>query len=226
MRCFTNAAVSVLAVLLMTACKGHYSIQGTVDAFGYEGCSMFLVEYTANGVSIIDSCKVHHSAFRMDGSLDSVRFVMLCKDNTPVLPMYLEKGKTSIVISPTEGYASGTRQNDLFYSFLKEKNRIDNRFDDMMQRQLQLVQADVIDSDELQGVRDSLSDIVRECEDLIASFILDNSKESVAVGVFSMLLGPADQMSPLVRRILDSAPKSFFKNPTVADYAAKAGYRR
>lgn len=226
MRSFRNAAVSTLAILLLSACKGNYNIQGSVDAFGYEGCSMSLVEFTANGINVIDTCRVHHSSFQMNGSFDSIRFVMLCKDSIPVMPMYLEKGKTQISIKPTEMRASGTRQNDLFYAFLDDKNEIDNRFDEMMQKHLQLVQADVIDSGELQVVRDSISTIIRECEDLITSFIMENSKERVAVGVFSMLLGPTDQISPLVKRILDTAPEEFLLNPTVGNYIQRVGYQR
>ncbi|MCQ2057103.1 MAG: DUF4369 domain-containing protein [Bacteroidaceae bacterium] len=226
MRSFRNVAVSALAILLFSACNGKYNIQGTVDAFGYEDCSMSLVEFSATGVVVIDTCTVRHSTFQMNGHADSIRFVMLCKDGAPVLPMYLERGKTAVTISPTEMRVSGTRQNDLLYSFLDAKNEIDNRFDEMMQKNLQLVQADAVDFNEIQVVRDSLSAIIRECEDLIATFILDNSDERAAFGVFSMLLGPSDQISPLVKRILDSAPDDFLVNPTVAGYVSRIGYQR
>lgn len=226
MRFIRNAVVPVLAVLLVSSCKSEYSVEGSVDSFGYEGCSMSLVEFAMDGFNVIDSCRVLHSRFQMNGPVDSVRFVMLCKDSIPVLPMYLEKGNTVIKISPTGMRVSGTRQNDLFYSFLDEKNDIDNRFDEMQQRRMQIMQSDVIDSEELQIVHDSLSTIIRECEDLITTFILSNTREQAAIGVFSMLLGQYDHMSPLVRRILDSAPDSFFKNPTVAEYTAKVGYVR
>ncbi len=226
MRSLINVAVMVLAGFLMPACSSHYNVQGTVEAFGYEGCSMSLVEFTPEGINVIDTCRVHHAVFQMSGPLDSIRFVMLCKDSVPVLPMYLEKGRTTILISPTAMRASGTRQNDLFYSFLEEKNEIDNRFDEMIQKRMQLVQTDVIDTQELQIVRDSISTIIHECEDLIATFIIDNADERVAFGVFSMLLGPSDQMSPLVKRILDSVPQSFLLNPTVANYTGRVGYQR
>lgn len=83
---------SVLTGALMCAsCMGSYQIEGNVDGHGYDGHVMSLVEYTQQGFQVLDSCTVSHGTFNMDGATDTVRFVMLCKDYVPVIPMYLER---------------------------------------------------------------------------------------------------------------------------------------
>lgn len=220
---------SVLTGALMCAsCMGSYQIEGNVDGHGYDGHVMSLVEYTQQGFQVLDSCMVNHGAFSMDGATDTVRFVMLCKDYVPVIPMYLEKGRTKVRLSPTEMVAHGTRQNNLFYSFLQEKNEIDNRFDDMQQKMQQLYQDDVVDRQEIQAIRDSISSIIAECEDLIFGFISSNFNEQAAVGAFLMLtFGPTNgNIPPLVRRIVDVAPDKFLKNSAVDQYLKSVGYSR
>lgn len=216
-------------VFMCAACRGgHYCIEGVAEGHGYNGHSLSVVEFTPDGIHVLDSCTVNHGQFYMEGVADTVRFVMLCKDNVPVIPMYLERGKTEVSLSPTEMKAQGTRQNDLFYAFLAEKNVIDNRFDDMQQKMVQLAQADIVDSRAVDSARDSLQTIIAECEDLIYGFVTSHFGEQAAVGVFSMLtFYPGNkEISPLVKRIVDVAPGEFLATPLVDRYLTRVGYSR
>ena len=69
--------------------------------------------------------------------------------------------------------------------------------------------------------------VVDECEDMICSFMADNYDEPAAVGVFMMLSGgPSNEVSPLVRRILDAAPEEFLNQSYVNGYISRTGYAR
>lgn len=225
---FSLKLVSVLAgtCLLLAACSGRYRIDGTVDTIGYEGHVMSVMQFTESGKTVFDTCTVNHGKFQMKGSTDSTRFVVLCKDGRPVVPMYLEKGKSKIDISRTEVSVSGTRQNDLFYSFLKKKNAIDNRYDELWQKRMSMVQSEVFGGNELDEIHDSLAMIVAECEDMIYGFVTSNYDQQASLGVFLMLCGHQNEPSLLVRRILDGAPDFFLNNPSVAGYINRVGYTR
>ena len=138
----------------------------------------------------------------------------------------MEKGRTKVTIMPTEMTASGTRQNDLFYSFLQKKIAIDNRFEDLSQRRSSMSRSG-FDSRKMELVQDSLRMIVDECEEMICSFMDQNYNEPAAVGVFMMLsAGPSTEISPLLRRILDSAPKEFLDKSYIKYYTGRVNYAR
>ena len=162
----------------------------------------------------------------MKGRVDSIRMAFLCKDNRPIIPVYIEKGHARVHLLPTEMTVSGTRQNDLFYSFLKKKIAIDNRYEEMSQKRISLIRSG-FDSGSMALIQDSLRMIVDECEDMICTFMAENYDEPAAVGVFMMLSASSNnEMSPLVRRILDSAPDDFLSQSYVNGYTDRMGYDR
>lgn len=222
-----NIAVIFTGLVLgMMSCAGHYNIDGVVDLFGYEGHELSLIEFLPTRTTKYDSCFVNHGRFQMRGKVDSTRLVFLCKDNRPIIPLYIEKGHANVRLLPSEMNVSGTRQNDLFYSFLKQKIERDNRFEDMSQK-LSSVSHPVMDPSRLELIHDSLRMIVDECEEMICSFMARNYKEPAAVGVFMMLsTAPGNEVPPLLRRILDAAPDAFLNQSYVKGYTRRMGYVR
>ena len=213
-------------VLAMVSCTGSYKIDGVVETFGYEGRELSLVEFLPYRTTKYDSCRVDHGRFQMKGRADTTRLVFLCKDNHPIIPVYIEKGRAKVKILPTEMTVSGTRQNDLFYSFLQQKIAYDNRFEDLSQRRMSMSRSGM-DSRRMELIQDSLRMIVDECEDMICSFMADNYNEPAAVGVFMMLsAGPSNEVPSLVRRILDAAPDYFLSQSYVSGYVSRMGYAR
>ena len=216
---------AVLAVVL-SSCGGCYKIDGVVEAFGYEGRELSLIEFQPFRTTKFDSCMVNHGRFQMKGHTDSTRLVFLCKGDQPVIPLYLEKGHCKVTMLSTEMTVSGTRQNDLFYSFLQQKIAYDNRFEDLSQRRMSMSRSGM-DSRRMELIQDSLRMIVDECEDMICSFMADNYNEPAAVGVFMMLsAGPSNEVPSLVRRILDAAPDYFLSQSYVSGYVSRMGYAR
>ncbi|MBO7110574.1 MAG: DUF4369 domain-containing protein [Bacteroidaceae bacterium] len=213
-------------VLAMMSCTSHYRIDGVVETFGYEGRELSLIEFLPYRTTKYDSCIVNHGRFQMKGKADTTRLVFLCKDGSPIIPVYIEKGHAKVRLLPTEMTVSGTRQNDLFYSFLKKKIEIDNRFEDLSQRRLSMSRSG-FDARTMELIQDSLRMVVDECEEMICSFMAENYKEPAAVGVFMMLsAGPSNGVSPLVKRILDAAPDDFLSQSYVNGYTDRVGYDR
>ena len=203
----TNLVLTMASLMLaMMSCTGHYKIDGVVETLGYEGRELSLIEFLPYRTTKVDSCIVRHGRFQMTGKADTTRLVFLCKDNRPIIPVYIEKGNAKITLLPTEMTVSGTRQNDLFYSFLKQKIAYDNSYEDMSQRRISMSRQG-LDARRMEIIQDSLRIIVDECEEMICGFMAQNYNEPAAVGVFMMLsAGPANDVPALIKRILDAAP--------------------
>ena len=213
-------------MLALASCTGHYKIDGVVETLGYECRELSLIEFLPYRTTKYDSCVVNHGRFQMTGKADTTRLVFLCKDNRPIIPIYIEKGNAKVSLLPTEMTVSGTRQNDLFYSFLKKKIAYDNLYEDLSQRRFSMSRQG-LDSRRMEIIQDSLRIVVDECEDMICSFMADNYDEPAAVGVFMMLsAGPTNEVSSLVRRILDAAPDEFMRQSYVNGYISRTGYAR
>ena len=223
----TNLVLTMASLMLaMMSCTGHYKIDGVVETLGYEGRELSLIEFLPYRTTKYDSCVVNHGRFQMTGKADTTRLVFLCKDNRPIIPVYIEKGNAKITLLPTEMTVSGTRQNDLFYSFLKQKIAYDNSYEDMSQRRISMSRQG-LDARRMEIIQDSLRIIVDECEEMICDFMALNYNEPAAVGVFMMLsAGPANDVPALIKRILDAAPDYFLEQSYVDGYTRRMGYNR
>lgn len=223
----TNLVLTMASLMLaMMSCTGHYKIDGVVETLGYEGRELSLIEFLPYRTTKVDSCIVRHGRFQMTGKADTTRLVFLCKDNRPIIPVYIEKGHAKVTLLPTEMTVSGTRQNDLFYSFLKQKIAYDNSYEDMSQRRISMSRQG-LDARRMEIIQDSLRIIVDECEEMICDFMALNYNEPAAVGVFMMLsAGPANDVPALIKRILDAAPDYFLEQSYVDGYTRRMGYNR
>ena len=217
--------MSMLLILLLDSCVHKYKIEGKVDLYGYEGLQLNLVSYTDGAFSFIDSCKVYHGQCKMDGIVDDITFAILCRGKEPILPLYLEKGEINVNMKPTQYDVDGTEQNELLYGFLAEKRIIDNRYEETVQKKMSLISNGLFNKDELERIDKAIDDICVEMENLMYKFITENFQQKVSVGVFSMLCNSDNKtITPLIKRILDHAPKEFLKSPYVESYANQVGY--
>lgn len=223
-----NIVVAIAGLMLaLVSCSGCYKIDGVIETFGYEGRVLYLTEFLPSRTTKLDSCRVNHGKFQMRGVIDTTRLVFLCQGDRPIIPIYMEKGRTQVTILPAEMTVTGTRQNDLFYTFLKKKIAIDNRYEDMSQKRVAMSRSG-FDSRRMELIQDSLRMIVDECEEMICTFMAENYKEPAAVGVFVMLSGALsnNDVTPLLRRILDAAPKEFLDKPFIKSYTRRINYAR
>ena len=217
--------VALINIYTFDSCNQKYKINGNVDLYGYEGLQLNLVSYSDGDFIFIDSCKVYHGKFQMDGVVDDITFAILCRDKEPILPLYLEKGNIMIKMKPTQYDVDGTEQNDLLYDFLSEKRVVDNRYEETVQKKMNLLSEGLFNKDELERIDKAIDDICLEMENLMYDFITKNYNQKVSVGVFSMLCNSeTTSITPLIKRILDNAPKEFLKSPFVENYTQEIGY--
>jgi hypothetical protein len=128
-------------------------------------------------------------------------------------------------MKPTQYDVDGTEQNELLYGFLAEKRIIDNRYEETVQKKMSLISNGLFNKDELERIDKAIDDICVEMENLMYKFITENFQQKVSVGVFSMLCNSDNKtITPLIKRILDHAPKEFLKSPYVESYANQVGY--
>ncbi len=214
-----------LALAAVSSCKHEYSIEGKVELYGYEGENLYLVTHENNEFIAMDSCSVRHGRFTMEGRADSAVFAVLCHGFEPVLPMFVERGRISVLIAPSNLNVSGTRLNELLYEFLKRKNEIDNHFEDLLQQTHNF-------ANRVNGTasvyEDSLKTVVQEAEEHISDFISAHYDDPLGPCIFMMISGypSPSEITPLIRRILDDAPDSFIRNRSVSGYISSVGYTR
>lgn len=221
-----SVIASIVVSSLLSSCNRPYQINGTVEVYGYDGKNLSLISCSDGSFRVIDSCRVNHGTFHMKGKTDDVRFVVLCKEGEPIMPLYIEGGKTSVAVMPTYLKASGTKQNDLLYGFLQKKSLIDGRYEDIYQKKMNLMTSGKSNQKELHVIEDSLNCIVKEAEELIYCFISKNYKEQAAIGIFSMMCNSSrdSSVTPLMRKILDNAPEEFLDAPNIQAYVGRVGY--
>lgn len=212
-------------ITLFDSCVNKYKINGKVDLYGYEGFQLNLASYSDGEFTFIDSCEVYHGNFQMNGEIEDVTFAILCKENEPILPLYLEDGSISIEMKPTHYTVTGTEQNNLLYNFLTEKRTIDNRYEESVQKKMTLVSDGLFIKEELESLDKTIENICLEMENLMYSFITENFHQKVSIGVFSMLCNSSEkEITPLIKRILDNAPSDFLNSPYVERYLQQVGY--
>lgn len=222
-RFLVNIVALLPALLAVVSCKHSYSIDGSVDLYGYEGENLYLVTHENDVFSVVDSCCVRHGHFNMSGKVDSTVFAVLCHGFEPILPLFIEKGKVIVHIAPSILDVKGTRLNNTLYEFLDKKNDIDNRYEDLLQRSQYLTNI----MNPSVSYDDSLKVVVDEAEEHIFGFMRKHYTDPLGVCVFMMMCNGSstDAPSPLIRRILDAAPEKFLNNRTIRTYTANVGYR-
>lgn len=215
MRQVGNLVFVLALVMSAISCRHNYSIEGSIDLYGFEGENLYLVAHEHGEFIVIDSCCVKHGHFRMTGSTDSTIFSVLAHGYEPLMPLVLENGHINVSISPSALMAEGTRYNNQLYDFLEKKNEIDNRFEDIIQRS----QQDIFNQMNL-NYEDSLNSVVEEAENCIYDFIRKHYDDPLGVSVFLMMCNGSSlqEPTPVVRRVIDDAPKKFLSNYKVKEY--------
>ena len=220
-------AACLSAALAICSCQNRYRIEGTTSVYGHEGGTMQLVYFEDRTLHPLDSCVVNHGRFYMENRVDGPKYALIMKDDKAVLPLIVEGGKTRIEISPDGATVSGTRQNEILYSFLNEKAVVDHRFDEMNQKKRQLACQQPVDVEALSATRDSLRVIISEWEGLIMDFFRTNWDQNASLGVFMMLTyNLHDNLPPVIRKILDEAPEEFMQDPYVLDVTGRVNYSK
>lgn len=220
MRQIGNLVFVLTLVSFAISCRRSYTVDGSIDLYGFEGEKLYVVVHEHGEFIVVDSCSVKHGHFQMTGSADSTMFSVLAHGYEPLMPLVLENGHINVRISPSSLMAEGTRYNNQLYDFLDRKNDIDNRFEDIIQRS----QQDIFNRMN-HNYEDSLNNVVEEAENCIYEFIRKHYGDPLGVSVFLMMCNGSSlqEPTPLVRRVIDDAPKKFLSNYKVREYLRNTG---
>ena len=204
----------LLLLVLFTSCNRKYKIEGSSSVTSLDGKMLFLKTLRDGQWVNVDSAEVIHGHFKMKGRADSVMMVTLYMDQEGIMPLVLEDGKIVVSISNTQLIAKGTSLNDKLYEFIEELERKEARM--------------VLDGANLDDVHGQLAKegeaLVKEMNDYVRQFIVDNFENVLGPSVFMMMCStlPYPVMTPQIEDIMRTAPLSFKENTLVKDFLTKA----
>ena len=172
----------------------------------------------------VDSAEVIHGHFKMKGRADSVMMVTLYMDQEGIMPLVLEDGKIVVSISNTQLIAKGTSLNDKLYEFIDKRNSLEVKIEELERKEARMV----LDGANLDDVHGQLAKegeaLVKEMNDYVRQFIVDNFENVLGPSVFMMMCStlPYPVMTPQIEDIMRTAPLSFKENTLVKDFLTKA----
>ncbi len=123
----------------------------------------------------------------MKGRADSVMMVTLYMDHEGIMPLVLEDGKIVVSISNTQLIAKGTPLNDKLYEFIDKRNSLEVKIEELERKEARMV----LDGANLDDVHGQLAKegeaLVKEMNDYVRQFIVDNFENVLGPSVFMMM---------------------------------------
>lgn len=213
-------------VLLFTfaSCDRKYKIEGTSSITSLDGRMLYLKTLQGGRWTNVDSAEVVHGLFSMSGLLDSAMMVTLFMDDEGIMPLVLEHGKTEVSISLSQLSAKGTPYNETLYEFIDKRNAFEVQLEDLESKEARMVLDGANLADVHQQLADENAKVMKEMNDYIKGFIIDNYDNVLGPNVFMMLCStlPYPVMTPQIEEILKDVPASFKSNRLVKDFITKA----
>ena len=210
-------------MLLLPSCAS-YRVEGKTNVPTLDGQRLYLKVSNQDAIVDLDSCEVLHGVFHMDGEVDSTTLGSLYLGGESLMPIVVEKGKIKISIENSGLEVSGTPLNERLYRFIKDKNLLEQRLSDVQHKQMQSIMDGMpAEKAEKQALEEG-EELVKEMNQLIATFVMDNFDNLLALQIFTMYCQsfPQPVMTPTIQEILDKAPAEFKENPFVKEYLQKA----
>lgn len=214
-----------LSLALLTAsCSRNYKVEGTASVAGIDGKKLFLKALKNGEWVTVDSADVEHGLFKMSGPADTARMVSLFMDGENVMPLVLEPGTVEVTISNGLLEAKGTPLNDRLYAFIRKRNEMENKIEELDRREARLV----LEGANLDEVRAQLTQegekLVAEMNDYIKQFITDNFTNLLGPSVFMMMCStlPYPLITPPIEELMKIAPMEFKADPMVKEFLEKA----
>lgn len=214
----------LLLLVFFTSCARKYKIEGSSSVTSLDGKMLFLKTLKDGQWVAVDSAEVIHGLFSMKGPVDSVMMVTLYMNNEGIMPLVLEDGKIEVSISNTQLSAKGTLLNNQLYEFIDKRNAMEIQIEELDRKEARMV----LDGANLEDVRRELAkegeSLVKEMNDYVKKFIIDNYENVLGPSVFMMVYSslPYPIMTPQIEDIIRTAPQTFKNNQFVRDYLTKA----
>lgn len=214
----------LLLLFIFSSCGRKYKIEGSSSVTSLDG-KMLFIKALQNGEWVtIDSAEVIHGLFSMKGEVDSVVMVTLYMDEESIMPLVLEKGDITILITNTELSAKGTPLNNALYEFIDKKNSKDVLIEELQHKEARMVMAGADLTDIHEQLNREGDSLVRDMNGFVQKFISDNYETVLGPSVFMMLCSslPYPIITPQIEEIMKDAPYSFKNNKMVKEFTTKA----
>lgn len=214
----------LLLLVFLTSCSRKYKIEGSSSVTSLDGKMLYLKTLQDGEWVAVDSAEVVHGLFSMKGPVDSVVMVTLYMGNEGIMPLVLEDGKIEVSIANTQLSAKGTLLNNQLYEFIDKRNELEIRIEELDRKEARMV----LDGANLEDVRSQLEEegknLVKEMNDYVKQFIIDNNDNVLGPSVFMMMCSalPYPIMTPEIEDIMRTAPQSFKENRMVKEFLTKA----
>ncbi len=169
-----------LVLLAFIGCQQKgYKISGEAAGIELDSAQVFLSERINRIWQNLDSTVIVDGKFELKGEVDSVRVVSLIvvnknSDMNRMEPFILEDGKIRVEIDSADIIITGTRQNDAFNLYKKEKKQLTNKLDAEYEKFMSLP-----DSLKTKELEDSISDKTNKMIEEMAEKDVDYSMKAV-----------------------------------------------
>lgn len=224
-RMSVNRILPLLFLLVFfTSCSRMYKIEGNSSVTSLDGKMLFLKTFKDGQWVAVDSAEVIHGLFSMKGSVDSAMVVTLYMDGEGIMPLVLEDGKIEVSISNSQLEAKGTPLNDQLYEFIDKRNTLEVKIEELDRKEARMV----LDGANLEDVHQQLvkegEGLLKEMNDYVKKFIMDNYENVLGPSVFMMVCStlPYPVMTSQIEDIMKTAPQVFKDNQMVKDFLSKA----
>ena len=199
-------------------------VEGNSTIQTMDGKKLYLKVYKDNDLVNIDSSDVVHGKFHFIGNLDSVMMVNLFLDDECVMPFVLGPEDLSIHISTARQYVTGSALNDTLYSFIQQKNRLDNQIAELPHKESQMIMDGVDEDIIMVRLNDEANRLALLNDRLVTNFITSNFNNVLGAGVFMIMTSnyPYPVMTPQIEEIWSKATPYFKNDVYVRNYIKAA----
>lgn len=220
----------VTALLVFTACSKQYNIDGNSSLSCLDGQKLYL-RVTKFGEEHhqtidLDSCYVIHGRFTFGGSVDSIAMAEVYMGDERLMPIVLEDGKLFMQVDNYGQTITGTPLNERLTEFLRKRSRYYNELWELDRIARRLLYEGHSMTEVIHKLEPQRKELVQQIEDIEVEFVLENSSNALGPGYFLQM---AQQMvfpimTDQLQRIVNQAPRDFFRNPAVRNFLYLAGH--
>ena len=226
MKKILNIAFAVVGVLSALASRStSYHITGTSLQSIYDGDMVYLRPLGSEDAKAVDSCKILHGSFTMNGPVDSIMCVRMFFGNSgDNIPVILEEGNIQVIALNNAMKVEGTPLNDKFYAFMTERDSLMFLLQELPRKESAMI-LDGYDHDEILRQLGEEEGTLRQAIDkLETDFVTANYDNVLGVTYFLVLCDNAYNQfgypttTPQIDEIYGRAPESFRQNKNVMEY--------
>ena len=218
------AMIGTMAAML-SACSSSYNITGTSLQSFYDGDMVYLRPLGAEDSKAVDSCKILHGAFTMNGPVDSVMCVRMFFGNSgDNIPVILEEGNIKVIALNNAMKVEGTPLNDRFYAFMTERDSLMYLLQELPRKESTMILDGYGHDDILRRLGEEEAILRQSIDKLETDFITNNFDNVLGITYFLVLCDNAFNQfgfpttTPQIDEIYFRAPDTFRNNKHIVQY--------